>query len=124
MAKPFPPDVKRVHERRPCQHGRVDLVTKCLTVATNTARERRGAAFQKQIFWNLIENAVKFAPAEGRISIRSADTGTGRLVIEVADTGARIAPVAMQRISDNFVLRDRNVSRQHGGLGLGLAVAS
>jgi PAS domain S-box-containing protein len=77
----------------------------------------------QQIFWNLIENAVKFTPAEGRISIRSEDTGTGRLVIEVADTGAGIAPEAMQRIFDDFEQGDRNVTRQHGGLGLGLAIA-
>jgi PAS domain S-box-containing protein len=77
----------------------------------------------KQVFWNLIENAVKFTPAEGLISIRSAKTDTGRLVIEVADTGAGIAPTAMQRIFDDFEQGDFNDSRQHGGLGLGLAIA-
>ena len=77
----------------------------------------------QQVFWNLIKNAVKFTPGRGQIIIRSADISTGRLAIEVADTGAGIAPEAMNRIFDAFEQGDRSVSQRHGGLGLGLAIA-
>jgi PAS domain S-box-containing protein len=77
----------------------------------------------QQIFWNLIKNAVKFTPTGGRISLRSANVGVGRLVIEVADTGIGIEPEALSRIFEAFEQEDRSVTRRHGGLGLGLAIA-
>ena len=80
-------------------------------------------ARMQQIFWNLIKNATKFTPAEGRLSFRSADVGAGRMAIEVADTGIGIEPEALPRIFDAFEQGDRSVTRQHGGLGLGLAIA-
>ena len=77
------------------------------------------AARLQQVFWNLIKNAVKFTPAEGRISIRSADTGTGRLAIEVADTGAGIKPEFLPRVFNAFEQGNRESTRRYGGLGLG-----
>jgi PAS domain S-box-containing protein len=77
----------------------------------------------QQIFWNLIKNAVKYTPTAGRITIASADACAGRLAIEVADTGDGIAPEDLHRIFDAFEQGDRSASRQHGGLGLGLAIA-
>ena len=56
----------------------------------------------QQVFWNLIKNAVKFTPAGGRISLRSADAGAGRMAIEVADTGVGIEPEVLPRIFDAF----------------------
>ena len=81
------------------------------------------AARLQQVFWNLIKNAVKFTPAEGSISIRSTDTGTGQLAIEVADTGAGINPEFLPRIFDVFEQENRDTARRYGGLGLGLAIA-
>ena len=81
------------------------------------------AARTQQVFWNLIKNAVKFTPAGGRISFRSADVGVGRVAVEVADTGIGIEPEAMPRIFDAFEQGDQSVTRLHGGLGLGLAIA-
>jgi PAS domain S-box-containing protein len=80
-------------------------------------------ARMQQVFWNLIKNAVKFTPAAGRLSFRSADVGAGRMAIEVADTGMGIEPEALSRIFDAFEQGDRSVTRRHGGLGLGLAIA-
>ena len=77
----------------------------------------------QQIFWNLIKNATKFTPAEGRLSFRSANVGGGRIAIEVADSGIGIEPEALPRIFDAFEQGDRSVTRQHGGLGLGLSIA-
>jgi PAS domain S-box-containing protein len=77
----------------------------------------------QQVFWNLIKNAVKFTPDSGRISVRSADVGPERMAIEVADTGIGIAPESLARIFDAFEQGDQSVTRQHGGLGLGLTIA-
>jgi PAS domain S-box-containing protein len=81
------------------------------------------AARLQQVFWNLIKNAVKFTPAEGSISIRSADTGTGRLAIEVADTGTGIKPEFLPRVFNVFEQGNRESTRRYGGLGLGLSIA-
>jgi signal transduction histidine kinase len=80
-------------------------------------------ARMQQVFWNLIKNAVKFTPVAGHISLRSADVGVGRMAIEVADTGIGIEPEALCRIFDAFEQGDQSVTRRHGGLGLGLAIA-
>ncbi|MDD5349036.1 MAG: PAS domain S-box protein, partial [Chthoniobacteraceae bacterium] len=55
----------------------------------------------QQVFWNLLKNAVKFTPEEGRISIRSANAD-GWLKIEVADSGIGIEPEALPRIFNAF----------------------
>jgi PAS domain S-box-containing protein len=77
----------------------------------------------QQVFWNLIKNAVKYTPSDGRITIGSADTGASRLAVEVADTGSGIAKEDLQRIFEPFEQGPRSASRRHGGLGLGLAIA-
>jgi signal transduction histidine kinase len=76
----------------------------------------------RQILWNLIHNALKFTPRDGRITIRSASAGPRRLALEVADTGIGIAPDLLQRIFLPFEQGARDVTRKFGGLGLGLAV--
>ena len=76
-----------------------------------------------QVIWNLFHNAVKFTPAEGRITIRSENAGPHRLVVEVADTGIGIEPDMLPFIFHPFEQGDRNVTRMFGGLGLGLAVS-
>ena len=82
-----------------------------------------GARLQ-QVFWNLIKNAYKFTPAGGRIDVRTSDdpAGTGRLSVEVRDTGMGIDPESLPRIFNAFEQLDQTVTRQFGGLGLGLAI--
>jgi two-component system CheB/CheR fusion protein len=76
----------------------------------------------QQVFWNLLNNAVKFTPADGRITVRCS-TGDGqRVVVSVSDTGIGVDPPALTRIFDAFEQQDRGVTRQFGGLGLGLAI--
>ncbi|MET0253601.1 MAG: response regulator [Terrimicrobiaceae bacterium] len=72
----------------------------------------------RQIFWNLVSNAVKFTPDEGKILIRTTNSG-GCLLVEVSDTGSGIEPHKLSRIFDAFEQATRNSS---GGLGLGLAI--
>src|SRR5262249_30358586 len=78
----------------------------------------------QQVFWNLIKNAVKFTPPEGRIMLRSSNREGGRgLTMEVSDTGAGIEPDFLRRVFNPFEQADRSGSGHHGGLGLGLTIA-
>ncbi|MDQ6655503.1 MAG: PAS domain S-box protein, partial [Verrucomicrobiota bacterium] len=75
----------------------------------------------EQIFWNLINNAVKFTPAGGEISLRTSDDG-GRFHFAITDTGVGIAPERQSTLFDAFEQGDSQTARQFGGLGLGLAI--
>ncbi len=77
----------------------------------------------QQVFWNLIKNAVKFTPAGGRIRLRSAQVRPDWIAIEVADSGIGIEPEALPAVFDAFEQGSQLVTRRHGGLGLGLAIA-
>ncbi|SIO47168.1 PAS domain S-box-containing protein [Singulisphaera sp. GP187] len=80
----------------------------------------------QQIFWNLIKNAVKFTRKGGMVVINSYDVdgpAGPRLVVEVRDTGVGIAPEALPKIFNAFEQGDNEVTRQFGGLGLGLAIS-
>jgi two-component system CheB/CheR fusion protein len=77
----------------------------------------------RQVFWNLLDNAVKFTPEGGRIALRTDNDAAGRLTVEVADTGVGIAPAALPRVFDAFEQSERIVRRGHGGLGLGLSLS-
>jgi len=76
----------------------------------------------QQVFWNLLKNAVKFTPHEGRISIRSINLDKW-LKIEVADTGVGIEPDLLPRIFNAFEQGETTSTRRFGGLGLGLSIA-
>ena len=81
------------------------------------------AARLRQVFVNLVENAVKYTPEGGRIALRSATDADGRLVVEVADSGIGIEPEALPRIFDAFAQAGRTVRAGRGGLGLGLSLS-
>ncbi len=74
----------------------------------------------RQIFWNLLRNAVKFTPAGGSITLRSRDDRPGWMRVEIGDTGAGIAPEKLPIIFDPF---EQAGQERSGGLGLGLAIA-
>jgi signal transduction histidine kinase len=75
-----------------------------------------------QVFTNLVDNALKFTPAGGSITLRAAQTSSG-IQVEVTDTGAGISPEALPHIFDRFYQADpsRPGGRKHGS-GLGLAI--
>ena len=81
---------------------------------------RADPARLQQIFWNLINNAVKFTSNDGQISISTSNDTVGQLRVEIADTGAGIEPEALPKIFDAF---EQGGSTQVGGLGLGLAIS-
>jgi signal transduction histidine kinase/ActR/RegA family two-component response regulator len=76
----------------------------------------------QQIFWNLISNSIKFTPAHGRVTValRRVD---GSFEVEVTDTGQGMTPEFLRHAFDRFRQADSSVTRAHGGLGIGLAIA-
>jgi len=75
----------------------------------------------EQILTNLVENAVKYTPEGGAITVR-VRAQRGRTLLEVLDTGMGIAPGLLPRIFDLFTQDERTLDRSQGGLGLGLAL--
>jgi PAS domain S-box-containing protein len=75
----------------------------------------------QQIFWNLLRNAAKFTPEGGSIFVRTENTG-GKVRVEVRDTGMGIEPEFLPKVFDAFEQASMKVTRQYGGLGLGLAI--
>ena len=76
----------------------------------------------QQVFWNLLKNASKFTPRQGRIHLRTRDEGD-RVVVEVSDSGVGFEPGDAERIFSVFEQGSRDVTARYGGLGLGLAIA-
>jgi PAS domain S-box-containing protein len=79
-----------------------------------------------QVLWNLLTNSIKFTPAGGIITVRSSKSSTGgigQVTIVVEDNGIGMAPDHVTRVFDAFEQGDRNITRQFGGLGLGLAIS-
>ena len=75
-----------------------------------------------QILINLVDNAVKYTPAGGTVTVRARPTGEGRVEIEVSDTGVGIPRADLPRITERFYRVDKARSRELGGTGLGLAI--
>lgn len=75
----------------------------------------------QQVVWNLLSNAIKFTPRGGRVQIRSERVNS-HLEIVVTDTGQGISPDFLPHVFDRFRQADQKTSRQHGGMGLGLAI--
>ncbi len=74
-----------------------------------------------QIVGNLLQNAAKFTPASGRVSVVTR-AGDGRVEVAVRDTGVGVDAAIRERIFEAFVQGDRTLARSGGGLGLGLAL--
>jgi len=77
----------------------------------------------KQVLLNLITNAIKFTPPEGKIAIRARMTETDTL-ITITDTGPGIAPERLPTITNPFTRGERNPMHSEKGWGLGLAIAN
>ena len=75
----------------------------------------------QQVFWNLLTNAIKFTPKEGKVQV-VLERINSHLEVSVADTGEGIAPEFLPYVFDRFRQQDATTTRRHGGLGLGLAI--
>ena len=75
----------------------------------------------KQVIVNLLDNAIRFTPPGGTVSLRTASDDTGS-VLEVSDTGIGIPPSSIPHVFDRFFRVDEGRSREDGGAGLGLSI--
>jgi CheY-like chemotaxis protein len=76
-----------------------------------------------QVFWNLLTNALKFTSSGGVVTVTACNPISGKLRIEVTDTGVGIDTELLPKVFDAFEQGTHGSSRQFGGLGLGLAIA-
>jgi PAS domain S-box-containing protein len=72
----------------------------------------------RQVFWNLLKNAIKFTPPGGRIGVRSINLQNDLLRVEIQDTGKGLSPQLLSRIFDPF-----EQGEDSEGLGLGLTIS-
>jgi PAS domain S-box-containing protein len=75
----------------------------------------------QQVFWNLLNNAKKFTPADGGIEVVTSDARDGFIRVEVIDTGKGIEPELLPKVFHAFE-QGEATTRKFGGLGLGLAI--
>ena len=71
---------------------------------------------------NLVNNAVRYTPADGTIQVNACAKADGSLQLSVKDSGAGIAAEHLPRLTERFYRVDRSRSRESGGTGLGLAI--
>ncbi|HKJ72103.1 MAG TPA: phosphate regulon sensor histidine kinase PhoR [Gammaproteobacteria bacterium] len=74
-----------------------------------------------QALGNLVDNALKYTPEGGQVSV-SVDSGEGRVAIRVSDSGIGIDPQHLPRLTERFYRVDKGRSRAVGGTGLGLSI--
>ena len=95
-----------------------------LRVEIDSARREIACDPQRlqQVLWNLLVNAVKFTPPGGVVVLELDDAEVEGVRIRVSDTGPGIAQEFLPHVFERFRQADGSVRRQHGGLGLGLAI--
>ena len=74
----------------------------------------------RQVFWNILANAMKFTPRGGRVQVRLREVGSS-LEVEISDTGKGIAPDFLPFLFERFRQEDA-AGRRESGLGLGMAI--
>lgn len=75
----------------------------------------------QQVIWNLLTNAIKFTPRGGRVEIRLQRVDS-EVELAVTDTGIGIAANFLPYVFESFRQADATITRNHGGLGLGLSI--
>jgi PAS domain S-box-containing protein len=96
---------------------RVETVIDQITVPVSGDADRL-----QQVVWNLLSNAIKFTPRGGKVQLRLSRVNS-HVEVTVSDTGKGIAPDFLPYVFERFRQADASFSREHGGLGLGLAIA-
>ena len=98
--------------------NRITLTFVCHAQGVIVSADRERIA---QVLRNLVENAIKFTPKDGRILVELLLDG-GECELRVSDTGVGIPAEHLPRIFDRFWQADGRDTRVHGGLGLGLSI--
>lgn len=76
----------------------------------------------QQVLWNVLTNAIKFTPEGGEVTLTLL-RGAGSFIVSVRDTGVGINPDLLPFIFERFRQADGSMTREYGGLGLGLAIS-
>ncbi|MBI1959403.1 MAG: hypothetical protein HYS36_09285, partial [Candidatus Rokubacteria bacterium] len=105
--------------RPKAQTGRVVLDAR---LPADLPRVRADRDRLAQVLLNLVDNAVKYSPAAGRVTVSAAATARETVEVTVSDAGIGIPPADLPRITERFYRVDRARSRELGGTGLGLAI--
>jgi len=92
-----------------------------LTLQAEDVQVRGYSTMLDEMFYNLMENAMKYTPAGGSVRV-TAGTEGGKVVCRVADTGIGIPQEHQAHVFERFYRVDKSHSRQTGGTGLGLAI--
>jgi len=99
-------------------------ITLNVSIRSSPAPSLRGDRLRlSEVLYNLVSNAVRHSPEGGRIEIGVAGE-EGRVMIEVADSGPGVPAEERERIFERFYRIDKARSSEHGGRGLGLAIAA
>lgn len=99
---------------------RIELIAEPMQAGCFVRADKEGL---REILDNLVDNAIKYTPEDGRVMIRWRATEDQKMAsIEVEDTGIGIAPDALLRVFERFYRVDKARSRELGGTGLGLAI--
>lgn len=97
---------------------RIDLVSPGTTAAGTVLGDGNRL---RQVIWNLLNNAIKFTPPGGKVTVELENTPSAVRLI-VTDTGKGIARDFLTHVFEPFRQGDASTTRTHGGLGLGLAI--
>lgn len=103
----------------------VDAAAKDITLVNQTSEQsiviNADMTRTEQIIWNLVSNAIKFTPKGGEVSV-SASIKDDQACLDVIDNGKGIEKEFLPAIFDMFNQADGSTTREHGGLGIGLAL--
>lgn len=80
-----------------------------------------GAAYIEELFYNLIDNAIKYNKTGGKVTV-TLEKLPQKARIKVSDTGIGIESAHLNRIFERFYRVDKSRSKQTGGTGLGLSI--
>jgi signal transduction histidine kinase len=76
----------------------------------------------RQVLWNILSNALKFTPKDGRIDVR-VGMQAQQVLFSVRDNGIGIVPEYLPFVFDRFSQQDSSTTRHYGGMGVGLAIS-
>jgi PAS domain S-box-containing protein len=94
-----------------------------LRLSAQRHHARADPARLQQVFWNVLKNAIKFTPEQGRIQVASNNEAHSGICVTFADDGIGMSEQTIARVFRPFEQATEETARQYGGLGLGLAIS-
>jgi signal transduction histidine kinase len=76
----------------------------------------------RRVISNLVDNAIKFTPEKGEVTIRTYVKDSTMVTVEVEDTGVGISEEALPRVFEAFTQESEGLTREYEGAGLGLSI--